>query len=68
MQVTEALSILPTRGSFYLAYYAMTDSQEALLQAKISTFSGLVGGEAFAANRFLQDLYGQDGSQQANLS
>jgi hypothetical protein len=32
-----------------------------LEQAEISSFSGLVGGAAFAGNRFLQDLYGQDG-------
>src|SRR5690242_13621626 len=50
------------RGSFYLTYAAMTDSNEAVLQAKISTFSGLVGGAAFAANRFLQDEYGVDGT------
>src|ERR1700730_3291580 len=52
------------RAGFYLAYYAMTGNSEALLQAKIATFSGLAGGAAFAANRFLQDAYGQTGTVQ----
>jgi len=52
------------RAGFYLTYNAMTDSAEALLQAKIATFSGLVGGAAFAANRFLQEEYGVDGTEQ----
>jgi len=51
------------RAGFYLTYYAMTGSQEALLQAKIATFSGDVGGEAFAANGLLQEAYGQDGTE-----
>jgi Ca2+-binding RTX toxin-like protein len=51
------------RAGFYLTYYAMTGSQEALLQAKIATFSGDVGGEAFAANVLLQEAYGQDGTE-----
>jgi hypothetical protein len=46
------------RAGFYLAYYAMTDNKEALLQSKVATFSGSLGGAAFAANRFLQDQYG----------
>jgi hypothetical protein len=46
------------RAGFYLTYYSMTDSAEALLQSKIATFSGMAGGAAFAANRFLQDQYG----------
>src|SRR4051794_13197788 len=45
------------RAGFYLAYYGMTDSAQAVTQSKIATFSGLVGGAAFAANRFLQDQY-----------
>src|SRR5690242_10811757 len=55
------------RAGFYLTYNAMTDSAEALLQAKIATFSGLVGGAAFAANRFLQDEFGIDGTEQPGL-
>jgi hypothetical protein len=55
------------RAGFYLAYNAMTDSAQALRQAKIATFSGLVGGAAFAANRFLQDEFGADGSEQPGL-
>jgi hypothetical protein len=45
------------RAGFYLAYYAMTGNPEALLTAKVSTFSETVGGAAFASNRFLQDVY-----------
>jgi hypothetical protein len=41
------------RAGFYMAYNAMTDSAEASLQSRISTFSGLVGGAALAANRFV---------------
>jgi hypothetical protein len=56
------------RAGFYLAYYAMTDSSEALLQSKIATFSGLAGGAAaFAANRFLQDGYGVNGTNEPGL-
>ena len=38
-------------AGFYMAYTAMTDSAEAGLQSRISTFSGSVGGAAFGANR-----------------
>jgi hypothetical protein len=38
-----------------------------LLQAKVATFSGAVGGAAFAANRFLQDQYGATRTVQAGL-
>ena len=34
------------RGGFYMVYEAMTDSTEAGLQSRISTFSGNVGGAA----------------------
>src|SRR5258708_6667133 len=53
------------RAGFYLTYNAMTDSSQAFLQAKVATFSGLVGGVAFASNRFLQDEFGVDGTVQA---
>jgi hypothetical protein len=46
------------RGGFYVAYYNMTGSEQALEQAQISTFSDVRGGIAFAANRLLQDYYG----------
>lgn len=42
------------RGAFYMVYNAMTDSKEASLQSRISTFSGSVGGAALAANRLAQ--------------
>jgi Ca2+-binding RTX toxin-like protein len=45
------------RAGLYLAYYAMTGNSEALLTAKVSTFSETIGGLAFAANWLLQDQY-----------
>ena len=36
------------RAGFYLAYHAMTGSQEALLTGKIATFSEPTGGVGFA--------------------
>jgi hypothetical protein len=50
------------RAGFYMAYYAMTGSQEAALQAKISSFSDNVGGYAFVANRLEQILFGPGGA------
>ena len=46
------------RGGFYNAFVAMTGSHEAELQVAVNTFSGLTGGGAFAANRFLQEAFG----------
>jgi hypothetical protein len=57
LEALEQLVKSGDRAGFYLAYYGMTDSAEALMQSKIATFSGPVGGAAFAANRFLQDQY-----------
>jgi RTX calcium-binding nonapeptide repeat (4 copies) len=51
------------RAGFYLAYYAMTGNHSALVAVKVSTFSELVGGEAFAANALLQIKYGRDGTE-----
>lgn len=45
------------RAGFYLAYYGMTGNTEALLTARITTFSGLVGGTAYAANWLLNDRF-----------
>ena len=42
------------RAGFYLLYYNMTGSQEALLQAQISSFSGSIGGVALYANATVQ--------------
>jgi len=42
------------RAGFYLAYYNMTGSKEAVLQSKIATFSETVGGVAYLANALLQ--------------
>ena len=38
------------RAGFYMAYYAMTGEAEALITAKIATFSETVGGGAMASN------------------
>lgn len=43
------------RGGYYLAYYNMTGSLQAIEQAKISTFSQGLGGLAYSGNRLLQD-------------
>ncbi len=45
------------RGGFYLAYYNLTGSGEALLQGRIATFSGIAGGTAYAANYYLQEQH-----------
>jgi hypothetical protein len=45
------------RAGYYMAYHAMTGVHEALLQAKIASFSGNAGGAALAANRIDQDLF-----------
>ncbi len=45
------------RSGFYMAYYTMTGSQGALLQAQISSFSGSIGGVAYAANALLQEWF-----------
>ena len=42
------------RGGYYMALYNMTGSQEALLQAEISMFSGGAGGTAYLANQILR--------------
>lgn len=42
------------RGRAYLLYHQMTGVEEALVQGKISTFSGVLGGTAYAANALLQ--------------
>ena len=46
------------RGGFYMAYNAMTDSNEAALQSRIATFTGPVGGVAFVSNRIVQSWIG----------
>ncbi|MEM7425521.1 MAG: calcium-binding protein, partial [Pseudomonadota bacterium] len=50
------------RGGYYMAYHAMTGSDEAVLQAKVATFSGVIGGGAFISNRILQEWHGTGGS------
>lgn len=42
------------RGGYYMALYNMTGSEEALLQAQISTFSEGAGGTAYLANALMQ--------------
>lgn len=50
------------RGGFYTAYFNMTGIEQSLLQGKISTFSEMAGGTAFAANYYLQSQHGPTGS------
>ena len=51
------------RAGFYLAYYEMTGNREALLTAKVSTFSGDTGGVAFVSNWLMQNQYASAGPQ-----
>lgn len=57
VSILQALVNSGDRAAFYMAYYAMTGETEALVTAKISTFSEGVGGGAMASNWFLQDAY-----------
>lgn len=43
------------RAGYYVAYYEMTGNNEALLTAKIASFSEEVGGVAFVSNWLLQN-------------
>lgn len=49
------------RGAFHYSYYLMSDTTDALLTAKISTFSETVGGTAYAANWLLAQQFGNGG-------
>ena len=46
----ESLLLNGDRGGFYLRYYELSGSQQALLQAHISTYSGFAGGAALFGN------------------
>ena len=50
------------RGGFYLAYYNMTGSTQAIVQSKVSTFSEELGGSAYVANVLLQSTFGPKGN------
>lgn len=56
-QFAELESIMQTddRTGFYIKYYEFTACDQALEQAKISSFSGLLGGIAREANLLLKD-------------
>lgn len=59
------LSDLLTSGNrtgYYIRYYEFTGSDEAILQAEISSFSGLAGGAAIAGNtlaKYLENNLGE---------
>lgn len=40
------------RGGFYLKLYELTGNKQALIQAAITTYSGVWGGMAVTANYF----------------
>lgn len=63
IDVLAALLNAGDRGAFHYLYAEISGVQDALLTTSISTFSGAVGGAAFGANRYLQSLYGQDGTR-----
>ena len=48
------------RLGFYLAYHQLTGNQQALIHARVSSFSEQIGGTAYAANFLLQQLYGDE--------
>lgn len=56
------------RAGGYMALWQITGSSEALLQARIASFSGGVGGVAFAANDALQEALGSKYPGIFNLS
>ncbi|MGM5058406.1 calcium-binding protein [Rhizobium sp. 862_C5_N1_2] len=60
MAVLQSLLDAHDRAGFYMTYQAMFDNPEAALQARISSFSGPVGGVALGANRLLQFAFGSD--------
>ena len=45
------------RAGFYVAYYNMTGSKQAVQQAQICSFSETYGGVAYLANAMLQAYY-----------
>jgi trimeric autotransporter adhesin len=49
------------RPGFYMAYYNMTGSEQAILQAQVSSFSEGTGGSAIAANWVLQSVFAPQG-------
>ena len=61
LDVLNRLIAAGDRAGFYMAYYEMTGSAEAALQAKISTFSESEGGFAYAANWLLTQTLGANG-------
>ncbi len=46
------------RGGFYLEYFRLTGNVQALQQANVSTFSGVIGGLALGTNLHLQNQLG----------
>jgi hypothetical protein len=46
------------RGGYYTANYNLTGSIGTILEGRVSTFSGAVGGTAYGANVFLQSNFG----------
>ena len=58
----EAMLDAGDRAGFYLAYHAMTGSEEALLTGKIATFSEPTGGIAYVSNWLLQQEFQPGGA------
>ena len=58
--VNSLQQILNTEGrtAFYIEYYELTGSEQAMLQAQISSFSSFVGGIAYAANLSVAGILG----------
>jgi hypothetical protein len=58
LDVLDQLLEAGDRGAFHYTYSQFADNDDARLTAKISTFTDLTGGTAFASNAYLQDKYG----------
>jgi hypothetical protein len=50
------------RAGFYLWYSYLTGSREALLQAQVASFSGVIGAQAYYANMIVQAALWADGN------
>lgn len=51
-ELNDLLRVDGNRGQFYWRYYEMTGEYQALIQAQITTYSGVWGGLAVTGNYF----------------
>ena len=60
LELLDNLLNVNDRGAFYAVYASIADSDQAINQGQIATFSGLVGGAVLGANRLGQAWFGPD--------